>query len=68
MRRASDVTAVVDVLPYLGPVFDYVVLDGRVCAHCMACGDRFDVIGRPARAITMWVDGHIARTHTEVAS
>ena len=63
MRR-QDTTAVIDELPALGSIFDYVVIGGRVCAHCLTCGDRFDTIGRPARAIKLWAVEHVEQTHT----
>lgn len=68
MRRTADVTAVVDVLPSLQPVFDYVVIGGRVCAHCIACGERFDTIGRTGRAIVQWAIEHSAAQHARAAS
>jgi len=61
--KRPDTTAVIDELPQLGVLYDYIVIGGRVCAHCISCGDRFDTIGRPARAIKLWAFEHAESAH-----
>lgn len=61
--RTRDTTAVIDELPSIGPLFDYMVIAERVVAYCVACGERFDTVGRPARAIKLWTTEHVETSH-----